>query len=124
MISFVQKGDFKKTREFLKRSAKLNYSFLEQLGKEGVEALSKATPVDTGLTAKSWYYKIVTDGNTVALQWLNSNVNDGVPIAVIIQYGHATGTGGYIEGIDYINPTLRPIFERILKTAWKGVRGY
>lgn len=122
MFSIVQKGELAKTTNFLKRSAKLDFSDLDKFGRRGVEALKNATPVDTGLTAKSWYYKIVRDENSVSIQWLNSNVQNGVPIAVILQYGHGTGTGGYVRGIDYINPSLRPIFDGIVSDIWKEVR--
>lgn len=100
----------------------MDLSFLDKFGEQGVRALAEATPKDTGATADSWYYKIVNDGKSYAIQWLNSNVNEGVPIAIILQYGHATGTGGYVEGIDYINPAIQPIFERIARDAWREVR--
>lgn len=122
MITFSHKGDLSKTRNFLKRCQKLDLSFLDKFGEEGVIALGEATPEDTGTTANSWYYKIVNDEKSYTIQWLNSNIQDGVLIAIILQYGHATGTGGYVEGIDYINPAIRPIFERIAKNAWREVR--
>lgn len=122
MFSIVQKGELAKTTNFLKRSAKLDFSDLDKFGRRGLEALKNATPVDTGLTAKSWYYKIVRDESSVSIQWLNSNVQNGVPIAVILQYGHGTGTGGYVRGVDYINPSLRPIFDGIVSDIWKEVR--
>lgn len=122
MISFVQRGDLIKTTAFLKRCKKLKYFDLDKFGRQGVEALSKSTPVDTGLTADSWYYKITQDENEVVIGWYNSNVKDNVPIAIILQYGHVTGTGGYVKGIDYINPSIRPIFDRILENVWKEVR--
>lgn len=122
MISFVQKGDLTKTTKFLKRSQKLTYSDLDRLAAKGVEALRRATPVDTGLTANSWYYRIVRNRDSVSIQWLNSNVQDGVPIAVILQYGHGTGTGGFVQGIDYINPSIRPIFDQIAENVWREVR--
>ena len=87
----------------------------------GVKALSAATPVDSGETAKSWYYKIERTTSSVSLKFLNSNVNEGVPIAIILQYGHGTGTGGWIEGRDYINPAIQPIFEEILSKMQEGV---
>lgn len=122
MFSIVQKGDLAKTTNFLKRNIKLKFADLDKYGQRGVEALRNATPVDTGLTAKSWYYKIVRKEGSVSIQWYNSNIQDGVPIAVILQYGHATGTGGYVQGIDYINPALHPIFDKIVQEAWKEVR--
>lgn len=124
MISFVQKGDLRRTKNFLNRNKKLDYSILNKFGREGVEALSRATPVDTGLTANSWYYKINQNGGSVSLQFLNSNVQNGVPIAIIIQYGHGTGTGGYVQGIDYINPSIQPVFEKLLDEMWREVRRF
>lgn len=123
MITFEHKGNFTKTFDFLRRAQNYNFDILDRYGALGVEALSNATPERTGLTASSWYYRIVHDKGTVTLEWLNSNIVDGVPIAVIIQYGHMTGTGGWVQGIDYINPVLRPIFEDIADKAWKEVTG-
>ena len=124
MIVLKNKGDFSKTTNFLKRITKLDYkSILSKYGKMGVDALAKATPDDTGLTASSWSYEIVEDDGGAMIYWENSNIVKGVPIAVILQYGHATGTGGYVEGIDYINPALRSIFEGIADDAWKEVTG-
>lgn len=124
MIVLKNKGDFSKTTNFLKRITKLDYkSILSKYGKMGVDALAKATPVDTGLTASSWSYEIVEDDGGATIYWKNSNIVKGVSIAVILQYGHGTGTGGYVEGIDYINPALRSIFEGIADDAWKEVTG-
>lgn len=124
MIVLKHKGDFSKTTNFLKRITKLDYkSILSKYGKMGVDALAKATPIDTGLTASSWSYEIVEDDGGATIYWKNSNVVKGVSIAVILQYGHGTGTGGYVEGIDYINPALRSIFEGIADDAWKEVTG-
>lgn len=122
MIEFSMKGSFDKTFAFLKRNRKLNLGDFEKFGQAGVDALRQATPKDSGLTADSWYYDIVDSDGQLAIQWLNSNVVDGwCNIAVILQYGHATGTGGYVEGRDYINPALRPIFDKIAKRAWEEV---
>lgn len=123
MISFVQRGDLTKTDSFLKRCRKIKYTDLDKFGRQGVEALSRSTPVDTGLTSKSWYYKITQDKRSVSIGWYNKNVNNGVSIAIILQYGHATGTGGYIQGVDYINPSIRPIFDKIEEEVWKEVNG-
>lgn len=124
MIVLKNKRDFSKTTNFLKRITKLDYkSILSKYGKMGVDALAKATPIDTGLTASSWSYEIVEDDGGATIYWKNSNVVKGVSIAVILQYGHGTGTGGYVEGIDYINPALRSIFEGIADDAWKEVTG-
>lgn len=122
MITFKQKGNFSKLNRYLERvkeAAKIG--ILDKYGQAGVEALSSATPTDTGLTASSWYYKIERTKTSATIQFLNSNINDGVPIAVILQYGHGTGTGGWVEGRDYINPAIQPIFDRIVDEAWKEV---
>lgn len=123
IIVFKQKGNFKKTRKFLKRCSNLQLDdLLDQYGKEGVEALARATPKDTGKTAASWSYTVHKSDEQIAITWSNSNIVDGVPIAVILQYGHGTRNGGYVEGVDYINPAMRPIFERIAQRAWGEVR--
>lgn len=123
IIVFKQKGNFKKTRNFLKRCSNLQLDdLLDQYGKEGVEALARATPKDTGKTAASWSYAVHKSDGRITITWSNSNIVDGVPIAVILQYGHGTRNGGYVEGVDYINPAMRPIFERIAQRAWGEVR--
>ena len=123
IIVFKQKGNFKKTRKFLKRCSNLQLNdLLDQYGKEGVEALARATPKDTGKTAASWSYAVHKSDGRITITWSNSNIVDGVPIAVILQYGHGTRNGGYVEGVDYINPAMRPIFERISQRAWGEVR--
>lgn len=122
MITFQQKGDFHKTFNFLKRAQKMKAVDLIKYGEMGVEALRAATPKDTGLTASSWYYQIVERNGNIAINFLNSNLGDGwAPIAILIQMGHATGTGGWVEGVDYINPALKPIFDKIAKDAWEEV---
>lgn len=122
MITFKQKGDLHKTFDFLRRSKKMRASDLIRYGEMGVQALKQATPRDTGLTADSWYYEIAEHDGTIAINFLNSNLGDGwAPIAILIQMGHATGTGGWVEGIDYINPALKPIFDKIAKDAWEEV---
>lgn len=121
-IEFSHKGDFKKTSQFLKEVKKLGIDdVLNSYGQKGVEALAAATPTDTGKTAASWSYSIEKTKDGITLSWNNSNVNKGVPIAVILQYGHATGTGGWVEGGDYINPALRPIFQQIADDAWEEI---
>ena len=123
VIVFRQKGDWKKSRKFLKRCSNLSLDeLLDRYGQEGVEALAKATPKDTGKTAASWSYTVTKGKETITITWRNSNIVDGVPIAVILQYGHGTRNGGYVEGVDYINPAMRPIFERIAARAWGEVR--
>lgn len=122
MIRVRQKGSFGKTENFLNRVAHINYlAILNRYGKEGVDALAAATPVDTGKTAASWYYEIVGTNGAYKIFWSNSNVVDGVPIAILIQYGHGTKNGGYVQGHDYLNPALKGIFERIANAAWKEV---
>lgn len=123
MISFRQKGDFSKLTRYLERvKEKVKIGNLDKYGQEGVAALSSATPVRTGLTANSWYYKIEQSKDSVTLSFHNSNIQNGVPIAIILQYGHATRDGGWVEGRDYINPAIQPIFDRIAEEAWKEVK--
>lgn len=122
MISFGQRGDFRKLEKYLKKAFGRKYmDVLEKYAQEGVENLSACTPVDTGSTASSWYYEIIQNQSSISIVWNNSNVNNGVNIALILQYGHGTRHGGYVEGIDYINPALKPIFEKMAKAAWKEV---
>lgn len=124
MITIKTKGNFKKTDNLLAKILKRDYvTVLTKYGQLGVEALRNATPVDTGLTANSWSYEIVEDSSGIKIYWKNSNIVKGVPIAVILQYGHGTGTGGYVEGTDYINPALKSVFEKIADAAWKEVVG-
>lgn len=123
MINIKQKGDFKNLSSFLEKTKeKLNLGLLDKYGREGVAALQAATPKDTGKTSESWYYKIERKNGSVSLTFHNSNQNKGIPIAIILQYGHATRNGGYVEGVDYINPALRPIFDKIAEEAWKEVK--
>jgi hypothetical protein len=98
------------------------FSVLDRYGREGVRILSSATPKETGETAHSWEYKVTHQVGKHTISWSNTHKEDGVNIAVIIQYGHGTGTGGYVEGIDYINPALRPLFDRIADDIWRQVR--
>lgn len=123
MITFRHKGNFSKTSGFLEKAKKLAFlRELDKYGRAGVDALSSATPVDTGKTAGSWYYEITNNNGSVAISFLNSNINKGVSIAIILQYGHGTGTGGWVEGRDYINPAIRPIFDRLANDAWEEVK--
>lgn len=122
MISFKKHGDFKKLTNYLEKAKKtIHSSTLDKFGREGVEALSNATPTDTGLTSKSWYYEIKYEKNSVAITFNNSNIQNGVPIAIILQYGHGTRNGGWVQGRDYINPAIQPIFDKIVNEAWKEV---
>ena len=122
MISFSHKGDFSKLdRYFEKLKNAVHVGDLDKYGREGVAALMSATPVDSGLTASSWSYEIVRKKGSVAITFNNSNIQNGVPIAVILQYGHGTGTGGWVQGRDYINPAIQPLFDKIANDAWREV---
>ena len=122
MIVFKHKGDFSKTTRYFEKLKKNTITrILEQYGRKGVDALSAATPVDTGLTAASWYYEIVHTKTGVSLNFCNSNVQSGVPIAIILQYGHGTRNGGWVQGRDYINPAIQPVFDELTKRAWEEV---
>jgi hypothetical protein len=122
MISFRHKGDFKKTITFLdKAKGAINLSELDRYGREGVAALASATPVETGKTANSWYYEINRTKGSVTISFHNSNIQNGVPIAIILQYGHGTRNGGWVQGRDYINPAIQPIFDKIANNAWREV---
>lgn len=122
MIVFKQKGDFSKVTKYLQKAKKgVNIRSLEKYAEAGVKALMLNTPVDTGLTASSWYYNIENKNGIIQISFCNSNIQNGVPIAIILQYGHATGNGGWVEGRDYINPAIQPIFDELTKQAWKEV---
>ena len=122
MITFRHKGDFSKTMSFLERAKEaVRLGDLDKFGRKGVAALASATPIESGLTASSWYYEIVRTNGSVKLEFHNSNIQNGVPIAVILQYGHGTGTGGWVQGRDYINPAIQPIFDEILNEMWREV---
>ena len=122
MISFRQKGDFSNLSSYFERvKEKVKLGDLDKYGRAGVAALASATPVDSGQTANSWYYEIERQNGSVSIIFNNSNVNKGVPIAIILQYGHGTGTGGWVQGRDYINPAIQPIFDEIANNAWKEV---
>ena len=122
MIKIRQKGDFKKLTSFLEKAKEgLDIGVLDKDGRKGVDALSSATPVDTGLTASSWFYKIENKNGVAKIEFHNSNIQNGVQIAVILQYGHGTRNGGYVVGRDYINPAIQPVFDELAKNAWKEV---
>ena len=122
MIGFRQKGDFSKLSSYLEKAKEAaRIGILDKYGREGVAALASATPVESGKTASSWYYEIKRQNGSVSLEFNNSNINKGVPIAIVLQYGHGTGTGGWVQGRDYINPAIQPVFDRIAETAWKEV---
>lgn len=122
MITFTTSGNFNKTDNFLKRMSKSDQmSLLKRFGQAGVDALSINTPVDTGETAQSWSYTITRTAESYRIDWVNLNVQNGIPIAILIQYGHGTRTGGYVQAIDYINPAIRPIFESLADEIWGEV---
>jgi len=122
MISFAVTGDFKSTEEYLKHVKNLRIlGILESYGEAGVSALSAATPVDTGLAAGDWSYDVRAHNGTYAIYWTNTDVESGFPVVIMLQYGYATGTGGYVQGRDYINPAIRPIFDNIADKVWKAV---
>lgn len=122
MISFRQKGDFSKLSRYIERAREAaKIGILDKYGREGVTALASATPVKTGKTASSWVYEIKRQNGSVSIVFKNTNIVNGVPIAIILQYGHGTGTGGWVEGRDYINPAIQPIFDEIANKAWREV---
>lgn len=122
MIQIRQKGDFAKLTRYLEKTKKTaRLADLDKYGREGVAALASATPVDTGLTANSWYYEVIKTNGSIAITFFNSNIQNGVPIAIILQYGHGTRNGGWVQGRDYINPAIQPIFDRIVEDAWREV---
>lgn len=122
MITFTHKGDFSKFTQYLERLKEVaRIGILDKYGQEGVAALASATPVDSGLTANSWSYEIQHDSGSASIVFNNSHINKGVPIAIILQYGHGTRNGGWVQGRDYINPAIQPVFDRIVDDAWKEV---
>ena len=122
MIKIKHKGDFSKVTRYLEKAKKgINISGLKKYAQEGVDALEANTPKDTGLTSKSWYYEIEKEDGLVRISFCNTNIQNGVPIAIILQYGHATRNGGWVEGVDYINPSIQPIFNKLAEKAWKEV---
>lgn len=122
MITFRQKGDFSKLNRYLEQVKEAAHvGVLDRYGKAGVSALASATPVDTGLAAHSWYYEIERDKNSARIVFMNSDIEDGFPVAIMLQYGHGTGTGGWVEGRDYINPAIQPIFDKLAEDAWREV---
>lgn len=124
MITFRQRGNFDKTSQLLQRyKHPFDIAILNKYGDKGIEVLSAATPVDTGKTADSWYYKINEQRGSVSIVFYNSNINEGVLIAIILQYGHGTRTGGWVAGRDYINPAIQPIFDKIVENVWREVTG-
>lgn len=122
MIRFNQKGDFSKLTKYLEKTKQtVNLGDLNRYGQEGVNALASVTPVDTGKTASSWFYEIKKTQGSTTISFHNSNIQNGVPIAIILQYGHGTRNGGWVQGRDYINPAIQPVFDNIATQAWKEV---
>jgi hypothetical protein len=122
MITFKQSGSFANLERFLNKNKNENYaSVLSKYGERGVLALMSATPVRSGLTAESWGYEIVENSGGISINWTNSNTNKGIPIAILLQYDHGTGTGGFVQGVDYINPAIQPIFDEIADGVWREV---
>ena len=122
MITFKQTGDFSKVTRYLEKTKKgVSVGVLEKYAHDGVSALSAATPVESGTTANSWYYEIEYSKSGAVIRFCNSNVNKNVHIAIILQYGHGTGTGGWVEGRDYINPAIQPVFDKLADEAWREV---
>ena len=122
MITFRHQGDFSKFTRYLEKVKEVvHLGDLDKYGREGVAALASATPLESGETAGSWYYEIIHQRGSATITFNNSHVNKGVPIAIILQYGHGTGTGGWVQGRDYINPAIQPIFDRIAEDAWREV---
>lgn len=122
MFSFVVTRSGKRTEDALQKLRRSDlYSSLDTEAQKGVTALASAVPRDSGLAADSWTYKIESSGKTVTIQWLNTDVENGFPVAIMLQYGYGTGTGGYVQGQDYINPAMKPVFDSIAEQVWKAV---
>lgn len=124
MISMQSSGSFKKTEAFLKAMMKINSTIMDVLnsaGRDGVQALSSAIPIESGLASNSWDYQVTKSGGLCTITWTNSDVENGFPVAIMLQYGYGTGTGGYVQGRDYINPAMKPVFDQIANKVWKAV---
>ena len=122
LVTFRHRGNFNHVEKFLNKVSNKSYlNILDKYGQMGVEALAAGTPVDSGETARSWTYEIERTSRTATISWLNTHENKGVNIAIILQYGHGTGTGGYVQGRDYVNPAMRPVFDKIAEEAWREV---
>ena len=122
MIKFKLSGSFDNTEELLNKAVSSNpQTVLDECGRRGVEALAAATPKDTGLTSESWSYEVAKTNSGYSLYWSNSNESEGVPIVILLEYGHGTRNGGFVEGIDFINPALESLFEQLAEDLWKEV---
>lgn len=123
LISLVSKGDFSNTKGFFSNMLRRKYlNVLSKYGQLGVEMLAANTPIDTGLLASSWSYEITEDSSGMSIVWKNSDIENGVNVAILLQYGHATRNGGYVQGIDYINPALQPVFDKLADACWREVQ--
>jgi hypothetical protein len=121
-VRFVHRGSFDNTEKFLKSMQKLDIGKIAAAqAKVGVRALAAATPIDTGLAQKGWSWEVRQNGGSVSIVWTNSDIEHGFPVVIMLQYGHGTGTGGYVQGRDFINPAIRPVFDKIAETVWKAV---
>lgn len=122
MITLTSKGDFRRTEAFLKKMSRRDiFKVLSKYGQEGVAALSSATPVESGLAASSWSYEVENNRRSASISWLNHDIERGFPVAIMLQFGYGTGTGGYVQGRDYINPAIKPIFDKIAESVWREV---
>lgn len=122
MITLTSKGDYSKVTRYLEKLPEAaRVKVLEKYGEKGVAALSAATPIDTGLASSSWYYEIERGSGYARITFMNSDVENGFPVAIMLQYGHGTGTGGWVEGRDYINPAIQPVFDELVEEAWREV---
>lgn len=121
-IRITTRGNFKRTRRFLKKASDNKiFDSLVKYAQKGAEALAAATPVESGATANAWRFEVAYGNGSAKINWINDNINEGLVIALLIQYGHGTGTGGWVEGRDYINPAIQPIFDEIRDKVWKEV---
>lgn len=119
---FRVRGSFKNTESFLKSMTKLDIpGILASCGQEGVNALEHATPIDSGLAAHSWTYEVTNSGGSYSIAWMNTDVENGFRVVIMLQYGHGTGTGGWVAGRDFINPAIKPVFDKIANKVWKAV---
>ncbi len=122
MITIKCTGDFKNTTKFLEKARKLSIQqIMERYGQEGVKALQAATPIDTGETASKWGYKVSTGRGSSSITWTNDSINDGIPIVILIQYGHGTKNGGYVSGVDFINPAIQNVMDKLADSIWEEV---
>lgn len=123
MFSFSSHGEFRRTEAWLQKLMRGDlFSNLDRFGAMGVQALARVTPRDSGATADSWEYRVIRSRTNPGIEWYNTNVHNGEVIAILIQYGHGTGTGGYVQGVDYINPAIRPVFDKIIDDIWRQVK--